>query len=121
MDCLRCRHANPPGSNYCLGCGARLGSSCPSCANDLPAGARFCNKCGAPLEQSAILDTRFASPESYTPRHLAEKILVSKSAIEGERKQVTVLFVDVSGFTALRSQVWERTGGRRGDGAACGP
>ena len=105
MDCLRCRHANPPGSNYCLGCGARLGSSCPSCANDLPAGARFCNKCGAPLEQSAILDTRFASPESYTPRHLAEKILVSKSAIEGERKQVTVLFVDVSGFTALSERL----------------
>src|SRR5215469_12287363 len=105
MDCLRCRHANPPGSNFCLGCGARLGSTCPSCANDLPVGARFCNKCGAPLEQSAILDTRFASPESYTPRHLAEKILVSKSAIEGERKQVTVLFVDVSGFTALSERL----------------
>src|SRR5262249_35622827 len=105
MDCLRCRHSNPPGSNYCLGCGARLGSSCPSCATDLPAGARFCNKCGAPLEQPAILDTRFASPESYTPRHLAEKILVSKSALEGERKQVTVLFVDVPGFTALSERL----------------
>jgi len=44
---------------------------------------------------------RFNSPESYTPKHLAEKILTSKSALEGERKQVTVLFVDASGFTAL--------------------
>jgi len=105
MDCLRCRHANPPGSNSCLGCGARLGSTCPACAKDLPAGARLCNTCGAPVEQSSTPDTRFASPEAYTPRHFAEKILVSKSAIDGERKQVTVLFVDVSGFTALRSQV----------------
>jgi len=50
-------------------------------------------------------DARFASPESYTPRYLAEKILTSKSALEGERKQVTVLFVDVSGFTALSERL----------------
>ena len=105
MDCPQCRHANPPGSNYCSGCGTRLRPICPACANDLPPGARFCNTCGAPVEQASIPDTRFASPESYTPRHLAEKILTSRSALEGERKQVTVLFVDVSGFTALSERL----------------
>ena len=107
MDCPRCRHANPPGSNYCLACGARVGSTCGSCASELPPGARFCNKCGAPVPQpSSVADPpRFASPESYTPRYLAEKILTSRSAVEGERKQVTVLFVDVSGFTALSERL----------------
>ena len=105
MDCPQCRHANPPGSNYCSGCGTRLRPICPACANDLPPGARFCNTCGAPVEQAPVPDTRFASPESYTPRHLAEKILTSRSALEGERKQVTVLFVDVSGFTALSERL----------------
>ena len=105
MDCPQCRHANPPGSNYCSGCGTRLRPICPACANDLPPGARFCNTCGAPVEQASVPDTRFASPESYTPRHLAEKILTSRSALEGERKQVTVLFVDVSGFTALSERL----------------
>ena len=46
-------------------------------------------------------EARFASPESYTPRHLAEKILTSKSALEGERKQVTVLFADLKGSMEL--------------------
>ncbi|MBI4562678.1 MAG: adenylate/guanylate cyclase domain-containing protein, partial [Candidatus Rokubacteria bacterium] len=48
---------------------------------------------------------RFASPLGYTPKHLAEKILTSRSALEGERKQVTVLFVDVSGFTSISERL----------------
>ena len=43
----------------------------------------------------------YFSPESYTPKHLAEKILTSKSALEGERKQVTVLFADMKGSMEL--------------------
>ena len=49
--------------------------------------------------------TRLAAPESYTPKHLAEKILTSKSAMEGERKLVTVMFSDVSGFTAMSEKL----------------
>src|SRR6266851_2562667 len=62
--------------------------SCPSCGHENPAGARFCNDCGARLAAPATAP----EPRSYTPRHLVEKILASKSALEGERKPVTVLF-----------------------------
>src|SRR5262249_43967411 len=65
-------------------------------------GSRFCNGCGASLETPPTLARpRFASPQSYTPKHLAERILTSKSALEGERKQVTVLFADLKGSMEL--------------------
>ncbi len=100
MKCPRCQHENPPGSNFCLGCGTHLGAACDACGNDLPAGSRFCNKCGTPVSAPAG-QARFASPESYTPQHLVEKILTSKAALEGERKQVTVLFADLKGSMEL--------------------
>jgi class 3 adenylate cyclase len=68
---------------------------------ELPAGSKFCNKCGTPVATEARTQPRFASPESYTPKHLAEKILTSKAALEGERKQVTVLFADLKGSMEL--------------------
>src|SRR5438132_8282427 len=101
MKCPRCQYENPPGSNFCLGCGTRLGATCSACGNDLPAGSRFCNKCGTPVSEASPGQTRFASPQSYTPKHLAEKILTSRTALEGERKQVTVLFADVKGSMEL--------------------
>src|SRR5215831_14406041 len=101
MKCPGCQHENPTGSNFCLGCGARFGSSCSSCGNELPPGSRFCNKCGTPVALESPGQSRFSSPESYTPRHLADKILTSKAALEGERKQVTVLFADLKGSMEL--------------------
>jgi len=101
MKCPRCQHDNPPESNFCLGCGARVGPSCASCGVDLPSGSRFCNKCGTPVSTDGAAQPRYASPESYTPKHLAEKILTSKAALEGERKQVTVLFADLKGSMEL--------------------
>jgi len=101
MRCPGCQHENPAGSKFCLGCGARLVLACAGCGADLPAGSRFCNKCGAPLADGSSGPARFASPESYTPKHLAEKILTSKAALEGERKQVTVLFADLKGSMEL--------------------
>jgi class 3 adenylate cyclase len=101
MRCPRCQHDNPSGSNFCLGCGARLGLRCASCGSDLPTGSRFCNKCGHAVGDQVDSDRRFSSPDTYTPKHLAEKILTSKSALEGERKQVTVLFADLKGSMEL--------------------
>jgi class 3 adenylate cyclase len=67
------------------------------------AGSRFCDSCGAALAaaQPPPAVSRFAAPESYTPKHLAEKILTSKGSLEGERKQVTVLFADLKGSMEL--------------------
>src|SRR5262245_14748458 len=72
---------------------------CTRCATELPADASFCLECGQPVGAPAA--SRHASPEAYTPKHLAEKILTSKAALEGERKQVTVLFADLKGSMEL--------------------
>src|SRR5919106_2577642 len=100
MNCPRCQHDNPAGVKFCGECGARLDSACASCGATNPSGNKFCGQCGASLVQ-ALTSTQFASPQTYTPKHLAEKILTSKSALEGERKQVTVLFADMKGSMEL--------------------
>jgi len=107
MTC-RCGTENPPGAKFCRGCGVRLETICPACKHSNLPGSRFCNECGAPL----ILDAPAPSPASvqpdaqvgYTPKHLADKILKARSALEGERRQVTVLFADLAGFSALAEQ-----------------
>ena len=101
MKCPRCQHENPPLAKFCLECGARVALTCTKCRSELPAGAKFCLECGEPVASQAIPEPRFRSPESYTPKHLAERILTSKSALEGERKQVTVLFADLKGSMEL--------------------
>src|SRR4029450_13248384 len=98
MKCPRCQQENPAHARFCLGCGARLALACGSCGTKLPGGARFCLQCG----QAVAAGTAGApAPETYTPKHLAEKILMSKAALEGERKQVTVLFADLKGSMEL--------------------
>jgi len=99
MQCPRCQHENPDGMKFCGQCGAPLTSVCPSCGAANPPGNKFCGQCAAPLARG--IEPRFDSPESYTPKHLAEKILSSRSALEGERKQVTVLFADLKGSMEL--------------------
>jgi class 3 adenylate cyclase/predicted ATPase len=99
MKCSRCQHENPSGVKFCGECGVRLESACVACGAANPPGNKFCGQCGASLQAQS--PTKFASPETYTPKHLAEKILTSKSALEGERKQVTVLFADMKGSMEL--------------------
>ena len=101
MTCPRCRTENPPQAKFCQECAAPLVARCASCGTQLPASAKFCPECAHPVGGATTGPTRFASPESYTPKHLAEKILTSKAALEGERKQVTVLFADLKGSMEL--------------------
>lgn len=104
MKCPSCHHENPSGLKFCGECGARLILACPSCGATNPPEQKFCGECGAKLSPDTAT-ARPASPDSYTPKHLAEKILSSKNALEGERKQVTVLFCDIANSTALAGQV----------------
>ena len=101
MGCPKCLHDNPSHARFCLQCGIRLALACTKCKTELPAGAMFCLECGEPIDSQAPAQTSLSSPVAYTPKHLAEKILANKSTLEGERKQVTVLFADVKGSTAL--------------------
>ena len=105
MTCPRCQHENPVDATFCDECGARLEAACAACGEPNRQGAKFCRKCGQPLIQTdkggQTNASRFTSPERYTPKHLAEKILTSKAALEGERKQVTVLFADLKGSMEL--------------------
>ena len=99
MQCPRCRAENRDGLKFCEDCGARLSVACSQCGAELAPGKRFCGVCGTPV--AGQTRDRFVAPEAYTPKHLVEKILTSKGALEGERKQVTVLFADLKGSMEL--------------------
>ena len=101
--CPRCQHANRAGAKFCEECAASLPRACASCGAELSPTAKFCSECAHPTGQGAPgpASPRFGAPENYTPKHLAEKILTSKGALEGERKQVTVLFADLRGSMEL--------------------
>jgi len=104
MKCSRCQAENREGARFCRECGAAFGAVCSSCGAKVEAGSKFCDGCGAPLAatpEPGLGPSRFASPESYVPKHLAERILTSKAGLEGERKQVTVLFADLKGSMEL--------------------
>jgi class 3 adenylate cyclase/tetratricopeptide (TPR) repeat protein len=109
VNCHSCGQTNPEGARFCNECGAPALAGCATCGNENPPGAKFCNGCGAalggaaPATQAPAAETR--SPADYTPQHLADKILQSKSALEGERKRVTVMFADVKGSMELAEQV----------------
>jgi class 3 adenylate cyclase/tetratricopeptide (TPR) repeat protein len=101
MRCAQCGFENREGVRFCEECGTKLDVTCPGCGATVPPGRKFCGGCGQALAGAPLPAPKFASPQAYTPTHLAEKILTSKSALEGERKQVTVLFADLKGSMEL--------------------
>src|SRR5262245_7075109 len=103
MKCTRCEHENEAGAKFCEECAAPLARTCKNCGRPLSPQAKFCPECAHPTASAVhgAAIPRFTSPDGYTPKHLAEKILTSKAALEGERKQVTVLFADMKGSMEL--------------------
>jgi hypothetical protein len=104
MQCPQCQHDNRAQAKFCEGCGTRLVAKCVECGTELGPSARFCSECGTPVavlstgapSPASQSTTRFTSPQIYTPQHLAARIISSRGALEGERKQVTVLFADLN-------------------------
>jgi class 3 adenylate cyclase len=105
VNCLQCQAPNLGDAVFCDNCGSRLEVACPNCGRPNRLGAKFCNNCGQRLLESVppqlVTAGTFASVDTYIPKHLAEKILNSKTSLEGERKQVTVLFADMKGSMEL--------------------
>ena len=98
MNCQSCHIDNREGRKFCSGCGARLAIKCASCGAANEIGESFCGECGAKV---GAPPPATSAPIRETPKHLADKIRQSKAAVEGERKQVTVLFADVKGSMEL--------------------
>jgi class 3 adenylate cyclase/tetratricopeptide (TPR) repeat protein len=105
MICAQCQSENYFNAIFCDHCGARLETACPKCGEPNRQGAKFCRNCGQLINHTAAAAPATVpgvpSPDTYVPRHLAEKILASRQSLEGERKQVTVLFADIRGSTRL--------------------
>jgi predicted ATPase/class 3 adenylate cyclase len=105
MICSRCQAENPGDAAFCDECGARLELRCPRCGNANRANAKFCKQCGQRLSDvpaaPSVPGAQAGRGSAVVPRYLAEKILASRRFIEGERKQVTVLFADIRGSTSV--------------------
>src|SRR5438046_9083496 len=113
MPCPRFHSETPGGGKFCGECGARLELLCAACQAANPLNHKFCQECGEPLATAAPTRPAVASPASHTPKHLAERILTSRGALEGERKQVTVLFADLKGSMELLADRDPADAGRR--------
>jgi predicted ATPase/class 3 adenylate cyclase len=106
MECPRCSTDNPAQARFCLTCGEKLLEICPQCGQNLPAGAKFCLECGAkvairktvPLGGSTALSEAI---QRLIPKELAERLLATRGQVSTERRQVTILFCDVRGSTAI--------------------
>jgi class 3 adenylate cyclase/tetratricopeptide (TPR) repeat protein len=99
--CASCGKENRDDARFCRGCGAALALRCPACGAEQPDDATFCDRCGARVGAPPAAPT----PSSYTPAHLAARIRASRTALEGERKLVTVLFADVVGSTSIAERI----------------
>ncbi|MBU2648942.1 AAA family ATPase [bacterium] len=112
MKCPKCDFDNRTGASFCLECGRKLEIGCPHCGKHLPPGAKFCDSCGqnlnqsfSPTHQELSFEKKLEKIQRYLPKGLSEKILSQRDRIEGERKQVTVMFCDLEGFTPLVEKI----------------
>jgi class 3 adenylate cyclase len=106
MRCPKCGSENREEAKFCGKCRSKLSRICPRCQSENPPDNVFCDQCGSDFnasEKPKPID--YAQPQSYTPKHLAEKILTNRKSMEGEKKLVTVLFADVAGFTAMSEKL----------------
>lgn len=106
MKCPKCQLKNRDGAKFCGQCGYKFEITCPECAFKNQTRNKFCDECGHELRKiKEIPPVNYSEPQSYTPKFLADKILTTRSSIEGERKLVTVFFADVANYTAMSEKL----------------
>jgi class 3 adenylate cyclase len=112
MKCPKCQFEIPEGAKFCNECGSKLEIACSSCGKINPLSNKFCSECGhkiiIPAEQTPkglSFEEKLAKIQRYLPKDLTQKILAQRDKIEGERKQVTVMFCDMEGFTPLTERI----------------
>jgi class 3 adenylate cyclase/tetratricopeptide (TPR) repeat protein len=106
MLCPKCQFDNREGAKFCKECGNKLDYACPKCDASITPDSKFCDECGYDLSKPTIAPpVHYDEPQSYTPRFLADKILTTRSSMEGERKLVTVLFADVANYTSISEKI----------------
>jgi class 3 adenylate cyclase len=112
MQCPKCQFENREGAIFCGKCGAGLSRVCPKCNTENPPENSFCDKCGhhlilhfEPTPKDASFDEKLDKIQRYLPKGLTDKILSQKDKIEGERKQVTVMFCDMEAFTSFSEKL----------------
>ena len=108
MKCPKCQYKNPEDSKFCFECGHKFELRCPHCDKAVPVNVKFCNECGHDLRKPSeappkdlSFDEKLEKIQKYLPKGITEKILAQREKIEGELKQVTVMFCDMEGFTQL--------------------
>jgi hypothetical protein len=106
MKCPSCQSNNPQSAKFCVECGNKFESICPKCGISNSSAFKFCYECGADLKSlKETISVDYSRPHTYTPKFLADKILTTRSSIEGERKLVTVLFADVANYTSIAEKL----------------
>jgi ribosomal protein L40E len=112
MKCQKCQTDNKEEAKFCRKCGSKLLKICPQCGSENLPEDNFCDQCGnnfaipiEPTRKELSFDQKIARIQRYLPMGLTDKILSQRDKIEGERKQVTVMFCDMVGFTALSERL----------------
>jgi class 3 adenylate cyclase/tetratricopeptide (TPR) repeat protein len=113
MKCPKCQTEILEGAKFCSECGNKLEIACPACGKINPLSSKFCIECGheiriISLEQPSkelSFEEKLAKIQRYLPKGLTQKILTQRDRIEGERKQVTVMFCDMEGSTSLTEKL----------------
>jgi predicted ATPase/class 3 adenylate cyclase len=112
MKCPKCQFENPEGLKFCGECGAKLERVCPKCNSPNPPQFKFCGECGhnlsltpEPTQRELSFDEKLEKIQKYLPKGITEKILSQRDRIEGERRQITVMFCDMEGYTSLSERL----------------
>jgi class 3 adenylate cyclase len=112
VKCSKCQFENSASAKFCVECGGKLEIVCQNCSTRNYPSHKFCSDCGLaliipsePTPQDLSFEEKLGKIQKYLPKGITEKILSQKDEIEGERKQVTVLFCDMKGFTRLSEKL----------------